>query len=94
VFLILSGSVIEFLLIPRQMPGIIIGPLEKNLRPVGDNDPGRIERIAIACTGRLTGSVPRAVASGLQAKPRSLAVLIRTVISDRKEEREKKFWKV
>jgi hypothetical protein len=37
-----------------------------------------LERIAIACTGRLTGSVPRAVASGLQAKPRSLplAVLI------------------
>ena len=46
-----------------------------------------LERIAVACTGactgRLAGSVPRAVASVLQVKLRSLplAVLIRTGIS-------------
>jgi ribosomal protein S4E len=42
-----------------------------------------LERIAIAFIGRLTESVPRAVASGLHPKTRSLplAVLIRTVIS-------------
>src|SRR5215475_4443178 len=80
----------------RLIPGshLWLKPLPKPMQqpharhPRAFNDgrpihPRLLERIAIACTGRLTGSVPRAVASGLQAKTRSLplAVLIRTVIS-------------
>jgi hypothetical protein len=42
----------------------------------------RLERFAIACTGMLSRSVPRAVASVLRVESRSLplAVLIRTRI--------------
>jgi len=44
--------------------------------------PSTLDHFAIVCMGRFAGSVPRAAASVLHGKPRSLplAVLIRTRI--------------
>src|SRR5262249_62379762 len=54
--------------------------LETDLLPQAYWPKAQLERISIACTGRLPGSVPRAAASALDVESRSLplAVLTRT----------------